>query len=232
MPIGKCLVLNGIRTGTEITRDPESMMSTLCQQWSSTFAEKSVDLSGARDFLKRFATRFDTSSVSPPSKQNLRDFLELVSDSAPGPDGIPYSAWKAAGETGVETLYQICLSLQSGRPPPIRFNFSLVLFLTKGESELDSIEVIRKAQDTRPISLKNSDNKIVTSVQIRCMRAGAKSSTHKYQNGFVPGRLFRGHVLDLDSAARIYSMHFMKSGMIACYSNNPAFVPILAFFLF
>jgi len=230
VPIGKQLVLNGLRVGTQTIRDPTDMMSALGQHWSSTFAEKNVDLSGAEEFLQKFAKPFELSRVSPPSRFDIIEFLSQVSDSAPGPDGIPYSAWKAAGKVGVETLYQICLSLQSGASPPVFFNASLILFLTKGESELDSVEVIRSCMDTRPISLKNADNKIVTSVEIRCMRAGAQSSTHKTQNGFVPGRIFLNNVLDLDSASRIYSMHFIKSGHNAF--NHPALIPILAFFDF
>ena len=66
VPIGKQLVLNGLRVGARTIRDPTDMMSSLCQHWSPTFAIKTVDLSGVEEFLHQFANPFELSRVSPP----------------------------------------------------------------------------------------------------------------------------------------------------------------------
>ena len=130
----------------------------------------------------------------------------------PGPDCIPDSAWSAAGEHGVTTLTQYSHHMFLGHPPYRGFNFSGICFPPKGNKEQDAIEVIRLAKETRPISLKNTDNKTIVGVSVRKLERKAGENTHRVQRGFVSGRNFIENVLDLDSAARIHSWHFLNQG--------------------
>ena len=59
MEIGKQLVLEGIRAGSGIIRDPKCMMGALCNRWAPTFQKKPVDHNGADDFLKKYASKLD-----------------------------------------------------------------------------------------------------------------------------------------------------------------------------
>jgi hypothetical protein len=122
------------------------------------------------------------------------------------------------------------LSLAAGVLPPAHFNSSLLVFLPKGESELDAQEVVRSAKDTRPISLKNSDNKAVTGALVGSFQQFAKEHTHKSQNGFVHKRFFLRNVLDLDSAARLFSMRFLSQE--TDLEKSPELIPLLAFYDF
>lgn len=67
------------------------------------------------------------------------------------------------------------------------------------------MEVIRSPLQTRPLSLKNTDNKLVVSANMDALKSTYCKLTHHVQNGFVKGRNFLNNILDLDSAGRIYS---------------------------
>ena len=61
----------------------------------------------------------------------LRELLRKYRDSAPGPDGIPYSAWAACPDSMLENLLWIYREIVAGRlVPGGDFNFSLLALLT------------------------------------------------------------------------------------------------------
>ena len=66
----------------------------------------------------------------------------------------------------------------------------------KGELEGDAVQIIREPLDTRPLSLKNADNKICAAVVNRSIAPVIKSGTHSTQNGCVPGRQLLQNVVD------------------------------------
>ena len=44
-----------------------------------------------------------------PRSDHIKGFLRIAKLSTPGPDGIPYAAWKAVGEMGTDALYKALL---------------------------------------------------------------------------------------------------------------------------
>ncbi len=53
----------------------------------------------------------------------------------------------------------------NGDPPPIGFNDMLGIFLPKGAADDDTKSCVkRSAENTRPLGLKNTDNKTVAAV--------------------------------------------------------------------
>ena len=100
----------------------------------------------------------------------------------------------------------------------------------KGNKDEDLVEVIRSPGETRPISLKNTDNKGIFGAGVHRFRDSAKQKTHSSQNGFVPDRNFLNNLIDLDSSARIYSTHFDHQGYSAI--DNPGLIPTLPLYDF
>ena len=94
----------------------------------------------------------------------------------------------------------------SGRTMPLDFNDSLSAFVPKGSDDLDEVLISRDATDTRPLSMKNSDNKTVGSVFNDKMKPVLSKQLCKLQRGFVPGEQLIENVLDLDTASRIHGM--------------------------
>ena len=209
-PFDKRLVLSGIRRKqldgfVSIVTSPSGKVATLRDSWAPTFSAKPFDSELASRVLAQYATTWDFSGVSPPCLEYFEAALLNVRPSAPGPDGLPYSAWTAAGRSGAVTLHLVTQHMLSGFTMPIRSNASLMVFVPKGE-ELDERVVTREPVDTRPLSLKNSDNKLACTVLNRKLRQPLSVHACSLQRGFVPGRQLVANVVDLDTHARVHGM--------------------------
>ena len=112
-------------------------------------------------------------------------------------------------------------ALAAGLAPPLHFNESLTVFPPKGEDEDDANEITRDAQNTRPISLKNTDNKLICQAFNRKADRVVPRHLHPDQRGFVKSRHFIRNIIGLDSHSRINSM-----------AVSPASIPVLTFFDF
>ena len=55
-----------------------------------------------------FSLAFESKAVEMYSKA-----IEMAGQSAPGPDGIPYIAWRLSGDIALETFYDAATALQS-----------------------------------------------------------------------------------------------------------------------
>ena len=94
----------------------------------------------------------------------------MSNNSAPGPDGIPYGAWRALGDVAVEVLFGAFsdLILPEG-PEMLRrdypdFNSSLLFFLPKKPSGATAHGVPAfEAGGVRPLNVTNCDNRLLAS---------------------------------------------------------------------
>ena len=93
-----------------------------------------------------------------------------------------------------------------GSLAPVSLNDSATFFVPKVEFAFDADAICREPLETRPLSLKNSDNKVCAAVTNRSLIDVVKQCTHKTQNGFAPGRQLIQNPVDLDSAGRMFSM--------------------------
>ena len=187
-------------------------------KWASVLSvTRPIDEEKAQEVLNKYGRPFDFALITPPSIADYELIARTLPHSTPGPDGIPYSAWKAAGKHGATSLFLVGSFLMSGLNMPIDFNSSLSAFVPKGNEVLDEVLISRDAADTRPLAMKNSDNKIVGSVLNDKLKPILSKQTCKLQRGFVPGRQLIENVLDLDTASRIHSIQ-----------SSPAMLPVIA----
>ena len=219
-PSGKSLVLAGIAANGTVHRTDSAKLDSLAAHWAHTFAEKPFQAEDAQAYATQHMSQFTFAEVPPPGCREIRTFLSRVRDSSPGDDGLPYSAWAASGDTGVSILHDSLLWIMSGQSLDISFNNSLSAFVPKGTRHEDATEVIRPPDETRPLALKNTDNKTLCGV----LNAAIKQPLHKFschlQRGFIAGRNFVNNIVDLDTAIRCYDM------------STPQTYPLLAFFDF
>ena len=66
-------------------------------------------------------------------------------------------------------------------------------------------EVICKSSETRPLSLKNTSNKIISGVNNRAILPCVSAQIAKQQRGVVPERNFALNVLEIDVVGRALS---------------------------
>ena len=74
------------------------------------------------------------------------------------------------------------------------------------------VEVLREASDTRPLSLKNTDNKILAATINHAIIVPIAAATHHSQRGIVPRGQLLQNVVDRDTEAH-------HAGMIAHDAN-------------
>ena len=70
------------------------------------------------------------------------------------------------------------------------------------QSEFGS-PIVRTCQETRPIGMKCSDSKLVSSYANQPLTEHLSLRAHEAQRGFIPGRNFAANVLLADTLARL-----------------------------
>ena len=118
--IGRTLHLSGVTLNDGTTVRGAGMRKALHTGWAPTFAKSEVDEHLGKLIAERFCSEYDWSLFTDAEISDFLNFLSKVPHSAPGPDGIPYIAWRMAGYEGAETLYLLYLLFNSGAPPPLR----------------------------------------------------------------------------------------------------------------
>ena len=88
--------------------------------------------------------------------QDLEQTLKLCSDSAPGPDGIPYSYLKATWPTFGPKLLASWEKAMATNSLTQSHNYSYLKLLPKAGKNLKDIK------NWRPITLSNCDHKLIT----------------------------------------------------------------------
>ena len=85
--------------------------------------------------------------------------MRRVGDTAPGPDGLAHRTW-AVGR-GPVVVMEAFWALTAGQSLPRAVPESPTAFLAKGDKpeDAEAVTLTRSADETRPLSLKNTLNK-------------------------------------------------------------------------
>ena len=217
-PFSRTMQLAGIRSeslppdstggqeqaGEAIARTPEAMAAALRAHWGPIFSAKMVPQEKLDEFLDRVGVRFPEAPLPIPSEADVRFALTKARPSAPGPDGLSYRAWRAVPQQ-VTVLHNLLLHLFAGHHVPEHLNDSIFAFLAKGTEPTDVLDCVRSPGATRPLSLRNTDTKVLASAANRHLKPLVSERVHDVQKGFVSGRNFCANIASLDARARIES---------------------------
>ncbi|KAM4034650.1 uncharacterized protein ACNLHF_021315 [Anomaloglossus baeobatrachus] len=101
---------------------------------------------------------------------------------ASGPDGLPIEIYtKYQGEIASALLETVGASFRMGRLPDSFYEATIVLLLKPDKDPLD-------CGSYRPVSLLNSDYKILTKILATRLNKVISTIIHRDQSGFIPGR--------------------------------------------
>ena len=100
-------------------------------------------------------------------KTEFDDLIALQKDSAPDPDGIPYGAYRSAGNLGSQFLFHAYRALLEGGTVPELFAESRTVFILKTSDIDDNGRIIRSPDSLRLLTLCNFDCKLLTSAICR-----------------------------------------------------------------
>ena len=155
----------------------------------------------------------------------------------PGPDGIPYRAWRALGNMAVSVLHDVAGTLAGPEAERLLqeayadevadgshlYNLSTLICLPKKAAGNDDDAGTYYTPDgTRPLSIVNTDNRLVanaTRLRWESMLCNWISSN---QQGFLPGRSILANLLALDTGA-IHTALSGPNGAVVLFDFKAAF---------
>jgi hypothetical protein len=194
-----------VKEDGSIANTPDEQAAALADYWGGVFCEKFTDPDATHAFLSEFGAKFPTETLRLPEVGDIEEFTKRARHSAPGPDGIPYSAWRATGRTGATVLHRTLCEMAAGIPVQSSFNESLGIFPGKGVSDEDTPNSMKRAAgDTRPLTLKNTDNKILAGTTNFQLSWPIAAWADGIQEGFVKGRQALNNICTIDAQSRIY----------------------------
>ena len=204
-----------------VIADVDAAAAAFIRHWKAVAQEKFIDKRAAKSFLSEFMRKLPSFRIVLP----FEAFLKIVrssSDSACGPDGVPYAAWRNASDMIVYALYQLYCVLFTESEPAEDFNHSWLILLAKGDHHDDEQIVARAADDTRPVSLSNSDSKLCESAMVQPLAGAVQDWACEDQRGFMEGRIIVDNVIEVETYSRI----------LALESDGVTSLPALALFDF
>ncbi len=212
---GKCGAIGALidERGRFLT-DPQAMANFLRHHWANVFRARDIDQDRLQTWLEE--DEQDRAQQGPSHealrglrlrRRDIRKAIKLSNNSAPGPDGIPYGAWRALGETAVEVLFGAFSDLILPEGPQLLrrdcpdFNSSLLFFLPKKPAGNTSDGILAfEAGGVRPLNVTNCDNRLIASAVRITLEPIIGPLITNDQRGFLSGRSMLANLLDIDEA--------------------------------
>lgn len=160
----------------------------------------------------------EQSKVSAPiTLEELGKTLASCKDSAPGPDGIPYSYYKAFWRlVGPILLDSWNYTLLTGNLAPSH-KISFLKLIPKAGKDL------KKLTNWRPITLSNCDHKVITKTYAIRMSAVVAQSIKERQTAYIKGRLINDNIRAMLSAINLTNIEPDLDGLLVSLDAKKAF---------
>ena len=248
---GSCTTLRCMRTEAgEIITEPDAILSELRRHWGRVFTARPRDAECIEAWLRSSYPQGDglenfpgmDDPGWPVGKKDIAKAVRLSGHSAPGPDGLPYEAWKRMKDYGVETLWAAMQDLskeQSGDlleeayrdEADCNFNLGLLCCLPKkADGTTDTGLPIFTADSTRPLSIVDTANRLLANAARLRWEGMLERWLSPNQRGFLPMRSMLANILDIEEAAMGTSVS-QQEGAIILFDFAAAFPSISQEFL-
>ena len=160
----------------------------------------------------------DGQMVSEPiTVEELARTLTTCQDSAPGPDGIPYSIIRAVWSTFGPTLVEAWnYSLSIGKLPQSHKTSFLKLIPKLGKDG-------KKLTNWRPITLSNCDHKLITKVYASRMSEKVSKCIEERQTAYLKGRLINDNIRALLASINLANNETDVNSVIVSLDAKKAF---------
>ena len=241
----------------EIITEPKEMAELLRRHWASVFSRKGIHEAKLCEWLSEEFGAFEDITLvhlglpdraSPrwiARRQDIAKAISLAASSAPGPDGIPYEAWKTLGDLAIDILNDAGHVLEDGdaRHQMIEvdgdenrdsheFNFSNMFCIPKKPSgKTDHGEAFYAPAATRPLSVVNTDNRIIANSRRLRWEVIFNEWVSEMQKGFLPGRSMSSNIIDIETEAMRVSLR-TEYGAIILFDLEAAFPSVSHTYMF
>ena len=110
----------------------------LCEYWDKNLqARIEVERHHLRETILRYVQKAPDDIRWEIDRNKFDELQATKKESAPGPDGIPYSLYRCAGGLGSQFLYKAYKHVIEGGPVPAQFAASRTVFIPKS-SDVDN----------------------------------------------------------------------------------------------
>ena len=224
--------------GALVTAEPSEMAELLATHWGRVFKRKQVDMSDLPEWIDKFAVKFSCVGCDANNecwtlkRGHVVDSIRNAHESSPG--GIPYKACKIIEDLAGDVLLQAALALQEPGALdslPDDFNATYLVCLPKKASGVHpELGEYYKASSTRPLSLINTDNRLLANSYRNLLEPVADLIVSKMQQGFLKGRQIVRNAIDIDTESMIASFQHNRAALIlfhllaAFHSKSQKFV--------
>jgi endonuclease/exonuclease/phosphatase family metal-dependent hydrolase len=198
----------------------------LANHWGAVFTAKRCFKIAQEKLLQFVVAAPDDIDWRLPREEFIA-IAQRCTDSAPGPDGIPYSAWVQADPRFIDCVHRAYDELLDGAMLPDDFNDAHMVFLPKGEYDGDVHGIARTPEATRPLTLSNAVAKVLASAMNASLSQMAARTVSPRQRGFVRGRNLLDNVVETEAAAIHFAQYYGDTSGIALLDLVAAF-PSLA----
>ena len=149
--------------------------------------------------------------------EELTEVLDSCADSAPGPDGIPYSIlkhfWQDFGPILIRAWEH---SLETKKLPPSHRQSYLRLIPKAGKD-------LSKIGNWRPITLSNTDHKLITKLLSRKLTKAVEKCIGPEQTAYIPGRLINDNIRAMLSTLDVANLEQEIDGLMISLDAKKAF---------
>ena len=187
----------GILGADGIAHGSTEAAMTLSDYWKPRFEGVEVNDDHGSTLLD-FAQQCPEGINWDMTREMLEGAIATREDTAPGPDGIPFSACKHRGPEIVDRLYRAFQALSRGERPNHEFNFAKMAFLLKSQPDPGEVPC-REPGDMRTLSLSNTDHKLWATLLFSPLTMVAAQVCHVSQQGGMKLRSLQACLLELGS---------------------------------
>ena len=196
----------------EVTASQEGMAKTLSNHWAKVFQSKGINDALLTEWLQedsRERSRLGSSPFDPNAlhlkRKHLIRALRGSNNSSPGPDGIPFMAWRRCLKFSATILLEAAefiFTSDVGHIPQADIellNGSLLFLLPKKPTGFTSegIEIYEPA-NTRPLNVANTDNRLLCNAIRLAIEPKVSHRILELQRGFLSGRSMLANLVDMD----------------------------------
>ena len=165
----------------EDTDNPTEMAEITKNYWEKHYAFKRLKIRHLSRFWKRhYAGKIISTDPKDITIEMVEKIILASGSTAPGPDNIPFSAYRTLVSIAAPVLHGVIMQLMKGVSPPTGFNNAIFHLLPKKGTGWIS--------DTRPLSVSNTANRLIASIIKEAIQDSLYSFINRDQCGFWPGR--------------------------------------------
>ena len=141
-------------------------------------------------YLDDYKCPDDAHALPDLTLDHIKKAILTSGNSAPGPDGLPFIAYRVTIDLSADILYRYAQHIPDSPTDVANFNRSTLLLLPKNDSCL--------INDTRPLCINNTDNRLITFALVILITPTVDAILDSAQQGFIKGRLMTKHLRDLN----------------------------------